>query len=86
MTSALSEYLSEQLGVFLNVKQQKCSKLKTWKQDFYAKTLLYNVIFYQILMLFKFFEYFEYHCFWMHYGINFFITNKRFAYVRVFSN
>ena len=29
MTSELSKYLNEQLGVFLNVKQEKRSQLKT---------------------------------------------------------
>ena len=40
MTSELLKYLKEQLGVFL----------KEW---IFKKTLLHNVIFYQILMLFK---------------------------------
>ena len=34
MTSELSKYLNEEQGVFLNVKQQKQSKLKTEKTDF----------------------------------------------------
>ena len=54
MTSELSKYLKEQLGVFLNVKQPKWSWLKTLKKDFQVKTFLYNAMFYQILMLFKF--------------------------------
>ena len=29
MTSELSKYLNKQLGVFLNVKQEKWSQLKT---------------------------------------------------------
>ena len=46
--------LTEQLGAFLNVKQ-KWGWLKPLKKmDFYATTFLHNVIFYQILMLFKF--------------------------------
>ena len=55
MTSELPKYLNEQLGVFLNVKQQKWSWLKIYiKKDFQVKTFMYNVIFYQILMLLKF--------------------------------
>ena len=53
MTLELSKYLSEQLGVFLNVKQQNGSWLK--KRDFFKeKSFLYNVKIYQIPMLFKF--------------------------------
>ena len=51
MTSEFLKYLNEQLGVFLNVKQQKWSELKTKKRNFDAKTFFYNVMFYQILML-----------------------------------
>ena len=53
MTLELSKYLSEQLGVFLNVKQQNGSWLK--KRDFFKeKSFLYNVKIYQIPKLFKF--------------------------------
>ena len=48
MMSELSKYLNEQMGVFLNVKQQKYSQLKTQKIGFSAKTFLYNVMFYSI--------------------------------------
>ena len=41
----------EQLGVFLNVKQQKSSELKTLKKDFQAKTFLFDVILFQILVI-----------------------------------
>ena len=49
-TSELSKYLNEQLGEFLNVKQQKWSYLI--KQNF-----LYNAIFYWILMLLDFWKF-----------------------------
>ena len=52
MTSGLLKYLDEQLRVFLNGKQQKWSQLKTQKEDFQAKNVLYIVIFDQILMSF----------------------------------
>ena len=39
MTSELSKYLNEQLGVFLNVKQQKWRELKHIKKEFLNKTL-----------------------------------------------
>ena len=38
MMSQLLKYLNEQLGVFLNVKQQKLSQLKHKKMNFYVKT------------------------------------------------
>ena len=51
MTSEFSKYLKEHLDVFFNVKQQNdIHKI----MDFQAKTFLYNVMFYQVLMLFKF--------------------------------
>ena len=61
MMSELSKHLNEQLGVFLNVKQQKWNKLKTLKKGifkFSSKSFLYNVIFSQILMSFKFLKIF----------------------------
>ena len=44
-------------GFFLDVKQQKLSWLEDIKKDFEAKAFLYNVIFYQILLLFKFLKF-----------------------------
>ena len=52
MTSELSKYLNEQLDVFLNVEQQM-QLTKNVKNGFLSKNYLYNVIFYQILMLFR---------------------------------
>ena len=49
MTSELSKYLNEQVGVFLNVKQQKRSWLKTEKKEFLSENTFYNAIFNQIL-------------------------------------
>ena len=53
MTSELSKYLTEQLGVFLNVRQQKLSYQKYNKRVFKQKSFQNNIIFYQILMLFN---------------------------------
>ena len=53
MTSELSKYLTEQLGVFLNVRQQKLSYQKYNKRVFKQKSFQKNIIFYQILMLFN---------------------------------
>ena len=39
MTSEIPKYLVEKLGVFLNVKQQKWSKLKTFKKTFLSKNV-----------------------------------------------
>ena len=38
MTSELSKYLNKQLSVFLKMRQQKISYLKTKKKDFQTKT------------------------------------------------
>ena len=55
MTSELSMYLNEQLGVFLKVKQQKLSSLKRKKMISKQNVIfLHNVIFYQVLKLLKF--------------------------------
>ena len=53
MTSELLKYLNEKMDVFLKTKQQKWGLLKT-TNIFLTKAFLYNVIYYQILMLFKF--------------------------------
>ena len=53
MTSELSKYLTEQLGVFLNVRQQELSYQKYNKRVFKQKSFQNNIIFYQILMLFN---------------------------------
>ena len=47
MTSELSKYLNEQLGVFSNAKKQKKIEV-TWKhkKSFLSKSFLYNVTFY----------------------------------------
>ena len=50
--SELSKYLNEQLGVFLNAKQQKLAK--NVRQGFLSEFFLHNVIFYQVLMSYKF--------------------------------
>ena len=52
MTSELSKYLSNS-WVYFQTAKMKLDKNKK-KIDFKAKTLLHNVIFYQILLLFKF--------------------------------
>ena len=39
VTSEIPKYLVEKLGVFLNVKQQKWSKLKTFKKTFLSKNV-----------------------------------------------
>ena len=54
MMSELLKYLNEQLGVSLNVKQQKTKLAKNIKKWIFKQKLFCNVIFYQILMLFKF--------------------------------
>ena len=59
MTSELSKHLNEQLGVVLNVKQQKMKLAKnTEKKIFKLKLFLHNVKFYEILLLFKFLKIF----------------------------
>ena len=59
MTSELSKHLNEQLGVVLNVKQQKMKLAKNIeKKIFKLKLFLHNVKFYEILLLFKFLKIF----------------------------
>ena len=50
MTLELSIYLNEQLGVFLNKKTMKLAK-NIKKRIFKPKTVLYGVIFCQILVI-----------------------------------
>ena len=55
MTSELPKYLNDQLGVFLNVKQQKWSWLKSYKNELLRKNILSNTFStFQLSVLHKF--------------------------------
>ena len=52
MTSELSKYLNEQLGVFFKCETIKMKLAKNIKNGSLVRTFLYNVRFYQILSKF----------------------------------
>ena len=54
MTSELSKHLTEQLGVFFKCKTTKIKLAKNIKNGFLSENVFYNVIFYQLFLLFKF--------------------------------
>ena len=57
MTSELSEYLNEQLGLFLNVKKTNINLTKNIRKDFFGEIFfIYNVILYEIFILFQFWK------------------------------